>query len=269
MKKLEEHAATMPETAGEQSQLLPSLGSPGQTELGQENLVNTAAGAAGGLAGWAFSSLGMKLAASDLQSTIASQSNMTLPNIPGSMPPTPVPDFDHMNPPPSEVGGSKPKGMQLGGHVSSTLSHAAEWAAEAEVGTSNPWGNDDLMDVNADQDDWSAFEAAPVLGHETYDKQPVKAPAPAETTPRRMITPLKQTVPSRSPTITPPAPQQVMTNTAQTSLSNMTKEEKVAEINRRKEERKQRIAQLKAQKASNGKAGNVFIVSRLEDPFTG
>lgn len=26
---------------------------------------------------------------------------------------------------------------------------------EAEVETSNPWGNDDLMDVNADQDDWS------------------------------------------------------------------------------------------------------------------
>lgn len=45
--------------------------------------------------------------------------------------------------------------MQLGGHVSSTQSHAVEWAAEAEVETSNPWGNDDLMDVNADQDDWS------------------------------------------------------------------------------------------------------------------
>lgn len=90
--------------------------------------------------------------------------------------------------------------MQLGGgggnHTSSALSHAAEWAAEAEVETSNPWGNDDLMDVNADQDDWSemilwsctnlqmltsglgAFETAPVLGHETYDEQPVKAPPP-------------------------------------------------------------------------------------------
>ena len=45
--------------------------------------------------------------------------------------------------------------MRLGGHVSSTLSHAAEWAAEAEVETPNPWGSDDLMDVNADQDDWS------------------------------------------------------------------------------------------------------------------
>jgi len=86
--------------------------------------------------------------------------------------------------------------MQLGGHVSSTQSHAAEWAAEAEVDASNPWGSDDLMDVNADQDDWSeiishsstnlqlptsvpgAFETAPVLGHETYDERPLKAPSP-------------------------------------------------------------------------------------------
>ena len=86
--------------------------------------------------------------------------------------------------------------MQLGGHVSSTQSHAVEWAAEAEIDASNPWGNDDLMDVNADQDDWSelishslpnlqlltsdpgAFETAPVLGHETYDEQPLKAPLP-------------------------------------------------------------------------------------------
>jgi SCY1-like protein 1 len=96
-----------------------------------------------------------QLAASDLQSTIASQSNESLPNFPGSMPQTTVPHFNHTNPLPSEVGKSKPKGMQLGGHVSSTLSHAAEWAAEAEVEAPNPWGNDDLMDINADQDDWS------------------------------------------------------------------------------------------------------------------
>ena len=86
--------------------------------------------------------------------------------------------------------------MRLGGgHASSTLSHAAEWAAEAEVEVPNPWGND-LMDVNADQDDWSkmtfsphaivrmltsypgAFETAPVLGHETYAEQSVKVPSP-------------------------------------------------------------------------------------------
>ncbi|KAF9792518.1 ARM repeat-containing protein [Thelephora terrestris] len=154
-KKLEEHAATMPETAGEPNQLTSVLGSPGQDGSGQGNLVNSAAGAAGALAGWAFSSLGAKLAPSDLHSTIATQSNANLPNIPGSMPETPVPPPRILNFSPPEVGSSKPKGMQLGSHVSSTVSHAAEWAAEAEVETSNPWGSDDLMDVNADQDDWS------------------------------------------------------------------------------------------------------------------
>ena len=137
-----------------------------------------------------------QLAASDLQSTIATQPNVVLPSITGSTPGTPVPPLSHSTPPPSEVGIPKPKGMRLGGgHTSSTLSHAAEWAAEVEVEAPNPWGND-LIDVNADQDDWSemtfcphalvqvltsspgAFETAPVLGHETYVEHSVKAPSP-------------------------------------------------------------------------------------------
>ncbi|KAF9653222.1 hypothetical protein BDM02DRAFT_3108414 [Thelephora ganbajun] len=110
------------------------------------------------------------------------------------------------------------------------------------------------MDVSADQDDWSAFETAPVLGHETYDEQPANAPplVRAETIPHRATTPLKQATPNRSPT--PPTLQQVTVNLAQPSLVGMTKEEKAAEMNRRKEERKQRIAQLKAQKVFGGKA---------------
>lgn len=57
---------------------------------------------------------------------------------------------------------SKAKGMQLGASkVPASSSHfAADWAqeaaAEAEASQGeNPWGSDDLMDVNADQDDWS------------------------------------------------------------------------------------------------------------------
>ena len=73
------------------------------------------------------------------------------------MPEMPRSFVDHPDPSPSEVDTSKPKGMRLGGHASSTLSHASEWAAEAEIETSNPWGNDDLMDVTADQDDWSGI----------------------------------------------------------------------------------------------------------------
>lgn len=92
---------------------------------------------------------------------------MTPPNIPGSMP-----YLDHTNPSPSEVGSSKPKGMQLGGHVSSTLSHAAEWATEAEVEAPNPWGNDDLMDVNADQDDWSEMVSYLPANPQTLSSDP-------------------------------------------------------------------------------------------------
>lgn len=67
----------------------------------------------------------------------------------------------------SSPGGTtgKAKGMQLGAHkkvASDNLSKmAAEWAeeaeaeAEGEAAHSQTWATDDLMDVNADQDDWS------------------------------------------------------------------------------------------------------------------
>jgi len=91
---------------------------------------------------------------------------------------------------------------------------------------------------------------------------------------RHAITNLKpaQAVQNRTPAATPSPPQQLAANTTQSSLVGMSKEEKAAEMNRRKEERKQvsrlssprpflrlttplqRIAQLKAQKASGGKA---------------
>jgi len=64
-------------------------------------------------------------------------------------------------------------------------------------------------------------------------------PLPLTAAPRRAITPLKQQVPSRSPTVTPPVPQQGAANMTQLSLVGMTKEEKAAEMTRRKEERKQ------------------------------
>lgn len=57
---------------------------------------------------------------------------------------------------------SKSKAMQLGAHkvpasvaAAALVEQLAEEAAAAE-GEGNPWGNDDLIDVNADEDDWSA-----------------------------------------------------------------------------------------------------------------
>lgn len=61
---------------------------------------------------------------------------------------------------------SKHKGLQLGASKSSSAAAVAlidqlteEVAAESHGFESNPWAGDDLMDVNADDDDWSISHA--------------------------------------------------------------------------------------------------------------
>ncbi|CCL98356.1 uncharacterized protein FIBRA_00351 [Fibroporia radiculosa] len=179
VKKLEEHAAAMPETVESENDPT-ALGFLPANVPGSSTLVNSAAGAAGALAGWAISSLGRKLAAADLQSTMdgAERSGLAPPaavanSVDGSdsrpssrlgttlsSPAAPVRAVDSAG---------KTKSMQLGANkVPASLSAnkaTSDWAQEAaaEADTPrNPWGNDDLIDVNADQDDWSAFESAPV-----------------------------------------------------------------------------------------------------------
>ncbi|KAL6308201.1 ARM repeat-containing protein [Sparassis latifolia] len=179
VEKVEEFAAKMPETAMVETEAMPAMFPPGPE--GQNNLVNSAAGAAGALAGWAISSIGKKLATADLQSTISSVNGSGIDR-PGSAPP---PAFsrssDRSSLGPSSLldstlsspasptvqistsnSMSKAKGMQLGAHkmpVSSMVALANERVeeamAESEASQHNPWGSDDLMDVNADQDDWS------------------------------------------------------------------------------------------------------------------
>ncbi|KAI0829897.1 ARM repeat-containing protein [Trametes gibbosa] len=185
MKKLEEHVATMPETAAPETELIPGALVLPLNGASSNTLVNSAAGAAGALAGWAISSIGKKLAAGDLQTTMASAAGAAIDR------PTSAPVSTGMNgalsgsvltssaqPPltptyssPSAVSTrslttvagatSRSKGMQLGAtKVPSSISSIPDWAEEAaaEVDSShegNPWGNDDLMDVNADEDDWS------------------------------------------------------------------------------------------------------------------
>lgn len=59
---------------------------------------------------------------------------------------------------------SAPKSLKLGAnkHKTKVPSLADALAAEADKDAgSNAWGSDDLMDVNADEDDWNAFESAP------------------------------------------------------------------------------------------------------------
>lgn len=61
---------------------------------------------------------------------------------------------------------TKAKSMHLGANKVPASSSLSDWAMEAAAEAEseeashagvNPWGNDDLIDVNADQDDWSAY----------------------------------------------------------------------------------------------------------------
>ncbi|KAJ7072523.1 hypothetical protein C8F01DRAFT_1104261 [Mycena amicta] len=273
IKKLESHAATMPETAAPEASETLGITSPAQATL-----VNSAAGAAGVLAGWAISSLGKRLAVSDLQSNIATVPQVVIDR-PTSAPQVGVASSSILTSsmPTGVRNGvvsptpSKSKSMQLGAHkvpasvaTAALVEQLAEEAAAQDEG--NPWGNDDLIDVNADQDDWSAFETAqPVQTNgfdalttataddpwATSDKNPwtMARPAPSiSPQPHRAASPRNtadwdsvgdwEESTSRKPAPVQPAP----------NTSPLTKEEKAAEMARRKEERKQRIAQMKEQK---------------------
>ncbi|KAJ3559364.1 hypothetical protein NM688_g390 [Phlebia brevispora] len=297
VKKLEDHAATMPETAEPEGEVFPIGGLQAvNTPGGTNTLVNSAAGAATALAGWAMSSLGKKLATADLQSTMSAVPQAAAADIDRttSAPPTETASSTMSRPSPyptfatslstpgqtsstrSTTSGSKGKGMQLGAGKLATAPHlAAEWAEEAaaeaeaeeEAMHHNPWGNDDLMDVNADQDDWSAFETAPSPAHApapahvpviglgfngaaTHPKSPSSSNRDSDDwgsmAPLRKSStaPIRSSTPSESTSAqsrgASPAPVQ--------HHPTMTKEEKAAEMARRKEERKQRIAALKEQK---------------------
>ncbi|KAF7428465.1 hypothetical protein PC9H_007689 [Pleurotus ostreatus] len=293
VKKLETHASTLPETVAPQETLEMPGGLGSVAIPTQATIVNSAAGAAGALAGWAITSLGKKLAASDLQSTIAEANGpATAIDRSSSAPFTagpsagsngPQPNGQTLTPPGPERSSSAPnqsKGLKLG----SAKAHADDsFIAELEKDSShdsNPWAAEDLMDVNADQDDWSAFESAPApvinleitndLGFDVQDPWEHQDPVPPK--PRSFSS---STPPSVKPlsvartvsSLSDPAgrdewgafaikPNVVAEAKTTISVPNtplaatMSKEDRAAEMARRKEERRQRIAMLKEKKQS-------------------
>ncbi|KAF9453913.1 hypothetical protein P691DRAFT_522334 [Macrolepiota fuliginosa MF-IS2] len=218
-----------------------------------------------------------------------------LPNKPFSTPTSPQPTTLNFAAPSSTKG----KGLQLGGttKAKSNNNAIADFARELEddlsaPGGDNPWGNDDLMDVNADEDDWSAFETAPIPSSPT---PPIAQPQPTRLTTSSNILNggSSHNIRKASSSLSPPTA--VKSKSAQRAVSPapsshqstpvqpgwddtndwgkvetassivagamqaptatpMTKEEKAAEMARRKEERKQRIAMLKEQKKNAAKA---------------
>ncbi|CAK5281427.1 unnamed protein product [Mycena citricolor] len=293
VKKLESHAAEMPETAA------PAVSDAlGVTAPAQATMVNSAAGAAGALAGWAISSLGRTLATSELQTGIAA----TIERPTSAPGPAALPAIQAVsaNGSGSRSGVSTPKpskskAMQLGANkIPPSVAAAAlaeqlaeEAAASAADIDGNPWESEDLMDVNADADDWSAFETAPAEGQDEFPVSPgidawgaesnyTAAQSMLNTQPitPKVSTRARSPTPIRSPPArSPPAPehdnwatggwddtpagkpQSPIPSASTTSPTPLlTKEEKAAEMARRKEERKQRIAQMKEQKKSSGKS---------------
>ncbi|KAI0344760.1 ARM repeat-containing protein [Trametopsis cervina] len=295
VKRLEDHSATMTESAISEGDIPPI---PAQ---GSSALVNSAAGAAGALAGWAISSLGKKLTTGDLQSTMGSVSQAAAIDMsrPGSAPLASASaglTGDSIRPnltstlstpdakPKSLANGSssKAKGMQLGASkIPASSQVAVDWAeeaaAEAEAegsGQANAWGTDDLMDVNADQDDWSAFETAPVVDHATNlsnarapsesgsSQSPavmndwgtaLSPPVSKKNIQTQLQLPSRPSTPSEAGRIDPAQNRGTSPASAPSAPSQMSKEDKAAEMARRKEERKQRIAALKEQKKQAGK----------------
>ena len=223
-----------------------------------------------------------------MQSAIASANTPPPPPpVPNESRPTNTFNFGTQTPAPPVPSGSKPKGMQLGSHKAIGVLPGGLGLGEEEV----RWDGD-LMDVNADADDWStypppshthspnlqthsffsifidAFESAP---HDEdpwgafEDPAPPPVPIPvteltnASSSSTLTLSPAARThtqpparpsrivalTPSTSPRSTPlasPAPSSEGGATTPLHASpkvGMTKEEKAAEMARRKEERKQ------------------------------
>jgi SCY1-like protein 1 len=147
------------------------------TSAAGTSLVHSATGAAGALAGWAIASLGKQLPVSEAHSSISVASaqaqqplsvGLNASKHDGFRPSSSTLGASRSNTPNAAVRStaSKSGGMQLGGSSASSRQNRAiastslvdELAGEFEEDedeVANVWGSGDLLDVNADEDDWS------------------------------------------------------------------------------------------------------------------
>ncbi|KAJ9114995.1 hypothetical protein QFC22_005323 [Naganishia vaughanmartiniae] len=149
------------------------------TSAAGTSLVHSATGAAGALAGWAIASLGKQLPVSEAHSSISAtpaqvQYPLSVPNASSSgLGTSNTSGIPRSSTPSARSNVGKAGGMQLGAssaagrpnRAAASTSLVDELAGEFEEDgdeVANVWGSGDLLDVNADEDDWSAFEEAPV-----------------------------------------------------------------------------------------------------------
>jgi SCY1-like protein 1 len=273
---------------------------------GQAGLVNSATGAAGALAGWAIASIGKQLSTNEVHSSLSatpasslaptytngitaasSTSSSPRPSTDSSIFASPnmgstskLPSIAVRAAPPKpkpvatntlKLGGVKAKSKP---NTSLVDTIAGEWDDGDDV--ENAWGNEDLIDVNADDDDWAGFESAPIPEIAVPEPQSyyVKAttPAPAVVKAVLKVVPRQPVAASPSPLKVVASPvvanfddwgngdvdgegevevegkKAVSTSTAGPALGALSKEDKEKEMARRREERKARIAAMKGAK---------------------
>ncbi|OXG93598.1 SCY1-like [Cryptococcus neoformans A2-102-5] len=241
--KLTDMVKDMPETALPSDQISsqgPVTTTSASISSNQGGAVNSAAGAAGALAGWAISSLGKQLKTSEAHSsmnssgmpagfgasapTIKFNTASSSPAVPASSrvseeifrPVSASPSLKSVSPQPRAVnafgrtttnsslsgtsGGMKLAGAKKAPGKSLADQLAGEW--EEEDG-GNAWGTDDLIDVNAEDDDWSAFESAPVPEVVVPPPQPyyVSAPKPKPSSSNITTSAALRSKPTLSPAI--------------------------------------------------------------------
>ncbi|GMK54624.1 hypothetical protein CspeluHIS016_0112100 [Cutaneotrichosporon spelunceum] len=258
VKRVEEMVASMPATVLSETDRPVS---PPQSA----GMVTNAAGTAGSLAGWAFSSLGKHLQTGEANSSMtAAPGPEVSPAFTPSFGPPAASRRESADVPRTSTSrlssSTRPKpqgvGMKLAAKPKANLMD--ELADELDD-VANPWG-DDLMDVNADGDDWTAFESAapvveapppqsyyvsPVSPPKTQPKEPLPAAKPVKAKPAAKAAPAPARAPQ--PPASPPS-EASRPATPQPSLASMSKDEKEKEMARRREERRARIAAMKKQK---------------------
>ncbi|KAL4074349.1 armadillo-type protein [Scleroderma yunnanense] len=282
VKKLEAHATAMSERVlaeGDGANIPVTM--PG--ELTQTNIVNSATGAAGALASWAITSIGRKLVPSDLQSTIPGYAEPSTSSSGGGT--TALVGTTSAI---TQEGPSEPKGMQLGKSKANINILATQIADETLIGGSlwgNDTSSDVFADGDwgAFESAPSIVGPKPIpatgsgLGFassfaSTDERSSIRSSWPStnerKSTPKlgsRANTPHLEVhgqriggsmanVPAFSPSssarptpLSSPIPQLTEFEKERT-VKLMSKEEKAAEMARRKEERRLRIEKLKEQK---------------------
>lgn len=175
-------SAPTTQTQAQQATRSAAGGAGGLTSVA---IASTASGAAGALAGWAFSSLSKQLATADLQTTLTDQP--AIPGAFGAAPSSSKPPVPPASTRPSAASSTmKLAGGTLnlgGGGSKSKYDVAAVLGDDADDDLADAWGssgskgNGDLIDVDADADDWGGFEEAPTP---LYPPPPPPPPPPQE-----------------------------------------------------------------------------------------